>query len=972
MHIEKKIWEDKIFPAFEDNLAFHFETPFWSEESDYRISVEIFWKKDPSDHYTPAAIFFSAPCILHHTFKNSIIMKGKLEIKKFSSFTSSDTHGIFGDFYYYKKEGGNYIWHTEGFLISFDPRINPVDPAETVIIIDPVIENIETETSMAANPSVTSNAYSDLFPYIYVSGWPKINAADKSWNFLSYTPLVTSPPTYFFPDKLASSKAANDREAMQQGAISFIEGIPPYEQQFVNNVHALPGNIGTFLPFYNLLVKSGDLDQIVEKTVVFFNTDIAAFLDYLKSSDYLAQKERVWESYFALLIEMGYEIDNLKNTIKVLTLCNFLETIFNNLDSKQSATLLSQKALSQLLYATIVLENAIFPLPPYTILSPPTDSKNAILPYAIGNLQLAQYKLLRYETGELASITSIMPGERRKLVNRKLDRVLDKEITKTVGVTESSATNSEQNNDFNEELWNTIAETVKTVQYPDPGLVSTYGPPTNITVKGSYTTTRTQNEPDQKQLSSFAKKILNRTTQRLSEKINKVRAHTEVKESEDTSVSVLNNENNKDPIYGIYCWLNKVYQAKVVNYGNRMLFSFIVPNPAADYIRQTKTLNGNNAQPPKSLQGLSIHTYQDITAENYLGLCQYYQLKKFPLAPQNTIVVSDIVGQSQSKLIRLPEAYAANSANLEYAFGTGTTEAEVSGFVGQNTFTFSRSAGLVGSQAFQLNNEQNAIAVSAVYNPSIQVSPPEAEIDFQMAVEISCIPLPQTLLAWQIAIYQLLFDAYTEQTALYNFKINAELKRESLNPLSERMIVKQQLEKSIVRQLLENALQVKGLPIDNLNAASAASIGYNQAEIKNYLNAALEWNEMSYTFFDQYDNQEELFAVSSLSPDFFSAFLQAEYARVIIPVSQECNHSFLYFLSTGIIWPVKDSLAPCFQDTDNDGTLNRDPVSIVYELKKTFHNINPKPKTIDKWEVLIPTSMQILQNKKSLNIKNHE
>ncbi len=979
MKIEKKIWEERIFPNFDDNLVIHFEIPIWNNEFDLEIGLEIFWKKNRIDCYIPINIFYSTPCYIEYTFENGITIKGTLTIKKFSDFHSKDTLGIFADFHYYKKLKESYIWHTEGFLISFGyPFIE--EETEVVVIEEVIVGKKENTIPIEENPIVTASNYTDLFPYIYVSGWPKINSSEKEGNFFTYSPFTKSPPLSTFTAKLVTLKKALSRVAMQNEVILFINGSGSYQNEYVTNVKKLTGHINGFLSLYTDFERYENLTQVVEVVSEFFKINTNDFLKYLKSDGYNSEKERVWETYFALIIEMGYQSNDLEQIIKVLTLCNFLELVFDNLNPTQTATTISQKRLSCLLCASIILDTAIFPLPPYATLSPPGVNSITLFPYAIGNLQLVKYKLLRYEMGEMASITSVMPGEKRKLVNRMLDRTEDKEVSKNNTFTESINTNNEQNNDFNKELWNAIAETKEVTEYPDPGLVSTYGPPTNITIKGTSTRTYTTQTPDKKQISYFAKKILNKTTQRVSEKINKVRAHTQLKELEDTSISFLNNSKSSEPVYGIYCWLNKVYQAKVINYGNRMLFSFIVPNPASNYIAQIEVLENNDLTQPKALEDFetgstkSTFTYTDVTTNNYLEMCQYYQIQKFPLPPQDTIVVSDVVSLSESKLISLPDGYSATLASIKYAFGAGETEAIVSGFLGQNVFTLKRSEGLTGSKDFpKLNKEQKDITVSVVYNPNLQISPPNTELDFQLSVEISCTPLSQTILLWQINMYQLLFDAYTLKIDAYNLKISSSgTKKRSTNPLSERLIVKVELEKQIRKQLLQNALQVKGLSSSFINTKSNATMQYNQPEIIQYLNAAIEWSEMSYTFFDQYDNQNDLFAVSSVSPDFFSAFLKSNYAQVVVPITPAFNYGLLYFLNTGIIWTIKDSFAPCFEDYNTDKTVNSDQLSIVNELKKTFPSIYPKQELIDSWEVLIPTSMQILQNKKFLNIKNHE
>ncbi len=962
-----KIWEDAILKEVDDHLIIHFETPMMNEEVEYCISANIFWKKNKDDCCIPLNLFLYTPQNIDHTFQNGITIKGTVTIQKFGAFHSKDTLGIFADLYYYSNNSNLYIWHTEGFLISFDSQ-TLIDEEED----SPTIKGDE-DSGVVVSPTITSDAFSDLFPYIHLSGWPKISRSEHLFNFFGYSSYQIILPSPSFLNTLGLLKSAQNRKGMQTEAISFIEGKSPYQSRYVKNVHELQGYVGGFQLFYEFWEKEERITDVVTQTCTFFNTEVADFLAYLKSDVYLVNKERLWESYSALVIEMGFENENLISIIEVLTLSNFLELVFQYLDRNQFSTTLDTVKLKSLFHATIILDKNIFPLPPYQP-SSPTSPSRVIVPYALGDLQLVKYKLSRYEIGELASITSIMPGEKRKLVNRKLDRVIDKEITKTLSETTSIAINKERNNDFNEELWNAIAETTETTNYPDPGLVSSYGPPTNITIKGSYTKTHTTQTPDKKQLSSFAKKILNKTTQRLSAKVQKVRAYTQVKESEDISVSVLNNSTSEEPVYGMYCWLNKVYQTEVLNYGNRMLFSFSIAHPAAAYIEQTKTLSGMNFQEPKSLKDFNIATYQDITEDNYLQVSQYYELKKFPLCPQGTIVVSDVIALSQSKLITLPDLYKAEKATVEYAFGSGTVDATVNGFLGENTFTFDQGSESVGILKFnELNNEQTNIGVSVVHAPTIQMSPPNSVVDFQMGVHISCVPLAQTILTWQIEMYQLIQEAYTEKITVYNSKIGeSSSKKEKVNPLSERLRVKLELEKGVRKQLLQHAIELNGLSANKINTGGYASLINNQSEVIQYLNTALEWDEMSYTFFDEYDTEKDLFSVSTVSPDFFSAFLKAAYARVIIPISPMLNYGFLYFLNTGIVWTAKDNLAPCLEEVTTTSTANPDQLSVIYGLKKTFWQSRMIPKVIDSWEVLIPTSMQILQHRKHLKIKNYE
>lgn len=973
MQIIEKKWEDKIFPDIKDGLVIVFKIPVSTDKKDSgEIFAEMFWKNAPGDSYSIPPLVFSSKSNIYYTFKNGITIIGMLQWEKINNPNIIDTDGIWSNFKYYKKDLQTYIWHTEGFLISFNPRKKPEDIVPPPIPIDIIEEDEPIDPNIILKPSNGANLYSDLFPYIYISGWPKISETDKKYNFFGYVSTNSSPPTNTFYDELKTLKSAENRTGMQNEAIAFLEGKTPYQNQFVAEVKKLSGYIGSFTALYNHLETTKSSENIVFVVCSFLKTDVASVLNYLNSTAYKESKERLWDSYFALLIEMGYKSRDLEAIIKNLTICNYLETVFSSLNSRKTATILQSETLSNLFHATILLDKAIFPLPPYST-SPPQSPTLPILPYAIGNLQLVKYKLQRYEMGELAHITSVMPGEKRKVVNRKLDRVTDKEEITTYNESTSENKTTEKSNDFSKELWKAIAETTQTSNYPDPGLVSTYGPPTNITIMGSYTKAQTTQTPEKKQITLYAKKVLNLTTQRISEKINKVRSHTQLKELEDTATSIFDNSNGKDPAYGMYSWLNKVYKAKVVNYGNRMLFTFLIPNPAANYISQVKIIAGNNLTEPLSPAELYIKTYQDITPDNYLALCQYYQLKTFPLAPNTQLVISDIMQLGESKLIGIPKGYEASQATISYAFGEGNATAVVNGFIGKSSFTFDQSKGNTGKQSFDLNKEQNTIAVGIVSSNVITMSPPSSAIDFQLSVEIISLLNAETLLSWQISIYQLISTAYAEQYEIYNQKSNVSNgKEERVNPLKDYLIVKQELEKGVRQQLQNHIMSTVGLPPNYNDEISSPGINFNYPENAQYINSSLEWNEMTYTFLDEYNSQNELFTVSSLSPDYFSGFLKAAYARVTIPVTPQYNYGFLYFLSTGFIWPSADHFAPCFDDSQIENNTSTDQATIVQELKNVFKEPNLIEKTIDSWEVVIPTSMQMLQKNNLLKIQNHE
>jgi hypothetical protein len=196
-----------------------------------------------------------------------------------------------------------------------------------------------------------------------------MNRDIKPLDFFQYKPFSKNSVNFTFLAKLAGLKMKGDREQIQNEAIAYIDGIAPYESQYVSNPNDLEGNIGKFKSFYNILNKDKNFAQIIEQTCLFFNTNVNDFLIYLKSDSYLENKERLWESYFALIIEMGFQSENRTAIIKAIGLCNFLETIFNHLDENKLKTTLNTTKLISLFNANIILDKDIFPLPSSSYIS---------------------------------------------------------------------------------------------------------------------------------------------------------------------------------------------------------------------------------------------------------------------------------------------------------------------------------------------------------------------------------------------------------------------------------------------------------------------------------------------------------------------------------------------------------------------------------------------------------------------------
>ncbi|WP_075342631.1 hypothetical protein [Tenacibaculum agarivorans] len=124
MNIEKKIWEDEVFPSLNDNLVIEFEIQNYNNQETFIISTKVFWKNNPMDLYIPDIITIGTSNNIEYNFRNDITIKGNLFVKQFVDFQTKDKLGVFMDLYYYNGYKTNYIWHTDGFTISFNPILN--------------------------------------------------------------------------------------------------------------------------------------------------------------------------------------------------------------------------------------------------------------------------------------------------------------------------------------------------------------------------------------------------------------------------------------------------------------------------------------------------------------------------------------------------------------------------------------------------------------------------------------------------------------------------------------------------------------------------------------------------------------------------------------------------------------------------------------------------------------------------------
>jgi hypothetical protein len=88
-----------------------------------------------------------------------------------------------------------------------------------------------------------------------------------------------------------------------------------------------------------------------------------------------------------------------------------------------------------------------------------------------------------------------------------------------------------------------------------------------------------------KAASKYAKDVTDRSVERVVKKVREEQIRKVINEYEETNTHKL--EAKDEHTVGLYRWVNKVYKAKVVNYGKRLMLEFLIPEPAAFHLVAT-------------------------------------------------------------------------------------------------------------------------------------------------------------------------------------------------------------------------------------------------------------------------------------------------------------------------------------------------------------------------------------------------
>jgi hypothetical protein len=292
--------------------------------------------------------------------------------------------------------------------------------------------------------------------------------------------------------------------------------------------------------------------------------------------------------------------------------------------------------------------------------------------------------------GELAEIQSIMRGERREHTIRTLAR------TSQTTTTETSSEQEETSSLRTDERFQLSAQAQQTASESfsvQAGVTvsAKFGPvQVGASVNASFDTSAATTQSTSQE---YAKTVTEEATRRVKNSIKETSSITVLNETQDTVLRGFNNEKGSTHVNGLYRWIDKIYTARLLNYGRRLMFSLTVPEPSAPYraiLSQKKAAILDELEEPihpgriskSSLEPLPASdtvdgflSFHDIDEANYAGIAARYDVSGIQPPPAEWITGSKAVVYPEAmQAIEMPEHDHPNDLSYVSADNTLTVD----------------------------------------------------------------------------------------------------------------------------------------------------------------------------------------------------------------------------------------------------------------------------------------------------------
>lgn len=612
----------------------------------------------------------------------------------------------------------------------------------------------------------------------------------------------------------------------------------------------------------------------------------------------------------------------------------------------------------------------------------------------IADFRRVEQEVCCYVPGEVSHIENILAREYKERSTRNLIRTeLTTETSRETEMEHLTDTTTTTRNELNSEIANVIEEE-KTSNFGGSFGVSAkvYGADIKADAHADFSSTNSSSYSNT-QAKTYAEELTRRALDRIVQKVSSKRTSKIIKEFEENNKHGFDNRAGEHHVTGIYRWIDLIYTNRLVNYGKRLMFEFLVPEPATlfksllaytppEKAATEQSQEEEDTNEPKTLQSFGITNAASINASNAAAAGLYYGVSVPSLPAEPLIITKSFSKNVEHKIatvsdnlsdIIIPPDYEADridgSYQYEYkAMSTNPKPAFCDMTIGTN---------FIGSGTNYANSwtTKPAIPINIDFAPNVATALPMmvtyARIrSYWGSVNVKCVLKESVKTLWQTNLFNQFtasYNAMLEENS--NQASNAaeeaaqasETKEQSVPPAMKRVIEQRELKRACIDMIMRPFCREMGKDLyEDLNACGdkysnpLSQIKLNPeldeyvAQVK-FFEQAFDWQIMSYLFYPYYWAERcdwgDLFQQED-DDLIFQAFKQAGMARVLVPVRPEFCETVMYYLETGDIWLGGDLVA----ETDEEEYL-----SIAEELQVIEGQVE------EEWETRVPTTLTLVQ-----------
>lgn len=566
--------------------------------------------------------------------------------------------------------------------------------------------------------------------------------------------------------------------------------------------------------------------------------------------------------------------------------------------------------------------------------------QRAFVPSGFGFKQIGVAEYLKVEQtvhcyleGEVSHIENIMAREYREKSTRRLIR------NEETATTESETEREQLTDTTTADRFEMQSEAAQVIQQSKD-----FSTQVNSSLSGGGTgyafqinagaafSNSTAKEDSIRQAITEAREVTERALDRVVMRVREERIRKMTEEFEENNKHGFDNRRGDKHVVGVYRWVDKLYKNQIYNYGKRMMFEFMIPDPAKLHLLGMK-IDSNEEYTeltppvdPRTAPEMMMKDYTAVNETNAAFWAGFYnaEITSFPernisvgksLSGDYTNSNSNIEFFSLKEDITIPEGYKAISASVAINAVDNGHDANGKGVVvnvGSVKFDDTSKSALV-------NTTKTTKTISGFID-SVPLSATFANyFSGSVSATVNCVLTSEAENQWKQDTFKTIMDAYYEALAEYERKKAEEDAKavhiKDTNPGFYREIENIILRKNCISYLIDqnpNAKNTYGKDLSNKgNYFEDYEIKVDKnldeyASFVKFIEQAFEWNIISYSFYPFYwgprSGWRGRYQFDESNDPTFRSFIQAGLARVIVTVTPGFEEAVQLYLTTGKIW----------------------------------------------------------------------